>query len=72
MNYTCENCKFGVDIVEDEQFDLTAAQTAVLCHRFPPIPHPFGKSKKIERFIWGWPVIGKNQWCGEYKPKNEQ
>jgi len=69
MNRSCENCEFGVEIDEDEMFDANTAQTFVLCHRNPPQPLTIQKRKKA---MWGWALVGKKEWCGEYKPKDEK
>lgn len=69
---TCENCKFGVEIYpaeiyQDEIFDANTAQIFVLCHRNPPQLLTIPKRKKA---IWSWALVGKKEWCGEYKPKD--
>ena len=42
-----------------------------VCRRNPPILHP--KEEEFEDEPFGvWPCTVKNEWCGEYKPKEEQ
>lgn len=50
----CGTCKFAKPINGNEQ--------AVSCQRFPP------KVTKIENatVTSHWPLLGKDQWCGEF------
>lgn len=72
MSENCENCKFGAEIIEDEMFDSLTAETFVLCHRYPPRPYTLPTRKKGRQAMWGWAIVGKKEWCGEYKPKDAQ
>jgi hypothetical protein len=74
MERACENCEYGIEIYEDEMFDLSATQTFVLCHRYPPqlatLP---SRSRKIAvQQSFSWPLVGKKEWCGEYKAKQKE
>lgn len=72
-NNNCENCKFSTEIIEDGTLARGASEIFVLCHRFPPqsmtVPT---KNKKVVRTMWSWPTVGKNEWCGEFKPKDNE
>ena len=72
MEEICENCKYSVEIYKDENFDSEIAQTFVLCHRYPPREQTIPKSKKIVQLRYAWPLVGKKEWCGEYKPKHKE
>ncbi|MBW8040001.1 MAG: hypothetical protein FVQ85_08390 [Planctomycetes bacterium] len=81
MKENCENCKYSVEIVDDFISDPTfpeiigSSREAVICRRYPPVPctPPKTKITKLNsQYSWGWPVIGKTQWCGEYVPKEKQ
>lgn len=68
MCENCEKCKFGAAIVPDKMFDLQTSETFVLCHRYPP--QPVVPINKKGQFMWGWPLVGKKEWCGEYQERN--
>ena len=54
----CENCKFarGIEVWKDDVKELGKLK----CCRFPK--SGFG----------GWPTVGKNDWCGEFKSKYDE
>jgi len=69
MNKTCEGCNFGAAIYEDEMFDQDTVEGFLLCHRYPPRPYTISKDQKVRQVMWGWPLVGKKEWCGEYQRK---
>jgi len=62
----CENCKYSLVNLGDEQR---------ICKRFPPVyiftPEDINSEDEyyLEGFAWHQPVVGFDEWCGEWKAK---
>jgi len=72
MKESCRSCRFSLKIAgfEAPNQPPEAAGTAVyVCRRFPPAQseRPHAETPVEER----WPVVGADDWCGEYKQKQQ-
>jgi len=64
----CDECKFSDDMGIDDGF--------MFCRRNAPVPKIYGESVDGEHashnsLVW-WPRVFCGDWCGEFKPKDEE
>lgn len=61
ISEACNLCKFYKPIIE----------SSGKCHINPPQAMISGSAGEID-FEWEWPDVSPNDWCGQYKPKDDQ
>lgn len=62
MSVLCDSCKFYHELDRKENFGQ--------CRKYAPKPHPVNREEIEENLIAVvWPVIGGDEWCGEFQRK---
>ena len=62
LSEMCKNCKF----VQEHTGSYTGSMT---CHRYPPTIHPDNAQMNCSA---KFPLVDANQWCGEFKQKEQK
>ena len=71
MKGACENCEYSEEIVQDAYATAWTTKTCVMCRRYPPQLGIRPIKRKTVEVDFFWPVVKKIDFCGEYKPKQE-
>ena len=66
----CENCRFFNDQRPSEAGGGSRAELYGYCRRQPPsvIQQTLVGANQASMPQTAWPIVGKEDWCGEYKP----
>ena len=61
-NCNCSACKYSEVVIENKE---------LVCKRNAPLPVMSIEEDPVLRVYAYWPIVFPNDWCGEFKEKDE-